>query len=120
MRTLVRFALVVLVVLLIARAGRWGLDILVAYDVSTETPQGRRRLRKVAEACLAYGQRVQKSVFECSLTDLQFEALRHRLLSCIEEQEDSLRIYRLPHRRDRYLWSYGIQHEVDYKGPLII
>ena len=38
--------------------------ILVCYDVSTETPQGRRRLRRVAKACEAVGQRVQKSVFE--------------------------------------------------------
>lgn len=96
------------------------MDILVAYDVSTETSQGRRRLRKVAEACLAFGQRVQKSVFECSLTEVQFEALRHRLLGCIDEKEDSLRIYRLPHRRDRYLWTCGVRYEVDYKGPLIV
>ncbi len=44
------------------------MDILVAYDVRTDTTAGRRRLRKVGLACLAYGQRVQKSVFECSLT----------------------------------------------------
>lgn len=96
------------------------MDILVTYDVSTETAQGRRRLRKVAESCLAYGQRVQQSVFECSLTEAQFEALRHRLLSCIDEAEDSLRIYRLPVRRDRYLWTWGVTHEIDYNGPLIV
>lgn len=45
------------------------MDVLVAYDVAVETPTGQRRLRKVAEACLAYGQRVQQSVFECSLTE---------------------------------------------------
>lgn len=39
--------------------------ILVTYDVSTETREGRRRLRRVAKVCLNYGQRVQKSVFEC-------------------------------------------------------
>lgn len=36
--------------------------ILVAYDVSTETREGRRRLRRVAKICQDYGQRVQKSV----------------------------------------------------------
>ncbi len=96
------------------------MDILVAYDVSTETAAGRKRLRKVAEACLAYGQRVQKSVFECSLTEVQLELLRHRLLGCINEDEDSLRIYRLPQPRERYLWTYGVQHEIDYHGPLIV
>ena len=55
------------------------MDIVVTYDVSTETAAGKRRLRKVAEACLAYGQRVQQSVFECALDEMQLEQLRHRL-----------------------------------------
>lgn len=96
------------------------MDVLVTYDVSVETPEGRRRLRKVAEACLAYGQRVQQSVFECSLSEAQLELLRHRLLQTIDEQHDSLRIYRLPQPRHRYLWTYGIRHDVDYHGPLIV
>lgn len=31
--------------------------MLVTYDVNTETIAGRRRLRRVARACLDYGQR---------------------------------------------------------------
>lgn len=96
------------------------MDILVTYDVATDTPEGRRRLRHVAEACLAYGQRVQQSVFECSLSEMQLEALRQRLLAIIEQREDSLRIYRLPPVRKRYLWSYGVSHEIDLQGPLIV
>lgn len=96
------------------------MDLLVAYDVNTETNEGKRRLRKVAEVCLAYGQRVQKSVFECSLNEMQIISFKHRLLQCIDEQEDSLRIYRLPQPRERYLWTYGIQQEIDYNGPLIV
>lgn len=37
--------------------------VVVAYDVSTETPEGKRRLRLVAKTCMKYGQRVQNSVF---------------------------------------------------------
>jgi CRISPR-associated protein Cas2 len=96
------------------------MDVLVAYDVNTETAEGRKRLRKVAEACLAFGQRVQKSVFECSLSEMQLEALRYRLLQCIDAEHDSLRIYRLPQPRRRYLWTFGVQHEIDYGGPLIV
>lgn len=96
------------------------MDLLVAYDVNTETNKGKRRLRKVADVCLAYGQRVQKSVFECSLNEMQIISFKHRLLECIDEHEDSLRIYRLTHPRERYLWTYGIQHEFDYNGPLIV
>lgn len=95
------------------------MDILVTYDVSTETNEGKRRLRKVAEACLAYGQRVQKSVFECSLNEMQLEQLKHRLLQSMSEEEDSLRIYRMSQARSRYLWTFGIQHDVDYDAPLI-
>lgn len=95
------------------------MNILVTYDVSTETTEGRRRLRKVAEVCLAYGQRVQKSVFECSLNEMQFEQLRQRLLQCINEQEDSLRVYRMTQPKERYLWTVGLQYDIDFKAPLV-
>src|SRR3989304_6033088 len=36
--------------------------IIVAYDVTTETKEGRRILRRVAQACKNFGPRVQKSV----------------------------------------------------------
>jgi CRISPR-associated protein Cas2 len=100
--------------------GRYTMKVLVTYDVGTDTAAGRRRLRKVAEACMAYGQRVQKSVFECSLTDMQLDLLKHRLMACVDEAVDSLRIYQLPQPRERYLWTYGVQHEIDYSGPLIV
>ena len=40
--------------------------LLVTYDVNTTHAAGARRLRRVAKCCMAYGQRVQNSVFECS------------------------------------------------------
>ena len=46
--------------------------VLVTYDVNTETAAGRRRLRKVAKACVNHGQRVQNSVFECILDAAQY------------------------------------------------
>jgi len=39
--------------------------VVVAYDVSTESEEGRKRLRRVARVCENCGQRVQNSVFEC-------------------------------------------------------
>ena len=41
--------------------------VVVSYDVATVTSDGRRRLRRVAKACLDFGQRVQNSVFECKV-----------------------------------------------------
>jgi len=96
------------------------MDVLIAYDVATETPTGQRRLRKVAKLCVAHGQRVQKSVFECTLTDVQLEGLLQRLLQVIDDNEDSLRVYRLREPRDRYVRIYGIRPGVDFNAPLIV
>ena len=41
------------------------MEVLVTYEISTESPDGERRLRRVAKLCEGYGHRVQKSVFEC-------------------------------------------------------
>ena len=54
----------------------FGMFVLVTYDVSTTTKEGRRRLSRVAKACLDFGQRVQNSVFECELDPAQFAQRR--------------------------------------------
>ncbi len=94
--------------------------VLVTYDVNTETARGRRRLRKVAKLCEAYGQRVQKSVFECTVSPTQYERMRQRLLKGINEKEDSLRIYKLPESRQRVLEEYGVNDVKDFEGPLVV
>ncbi len=93
--------------------------ILVSYDVSTKTPEGERRLRRVAQVCKDFGQRVQKSVFECSVSDMQYEELTRQLLQCIEKDEDSIRFYRLVEPRERYTKVYGVNRDVDFEAPLI-
>ncbi|MBP2069483.1 MAG: CRISPR-associated endonuclease Cas2 [Anaerococcus sp.] len=45
--------------------------VLITYDVNTKSESGTKRLRKIAKQCVNYGQRVQNSVFECSLTPAQ-------------------------------------------------
>lgn len=69
--------------------------ILVTYDVNTETSAGKRRLRQVAKACVAHGQRVQNSVFECSLDAAQYKQFQARLTALIDPTLDSLRFYHL-------------------------
>jgi CRISPR-associated protein Cas2 len=91
----------------------------VAYDVATDTKEGRRRLRRVANLCVAHGQRVQKSVFECVLTDTQVERFTYRLLREIEVSQDSLRIYRLREPRMAYTQIFGVSPIVDFGGALI-
>lgn len=69
--------------------------VLVTYDVNTETAQGRKRLRHVAKLCVDYGQRVQNSVFECSVTPAEFVEIKAKLLSIIDTESDSIRFYLL-------------------------
>lgn len=96
------------------------MEILIAYDVATDTRDGQRRLRKVAQLCVAHGQRVQKSVFECSLSDVQLERLLFRLLQVIDDQTDSLRVYRLREPRSRFVQVYGVRPEISFNDPLIV
>ena len=96
------------------------LDILVAYDVSTETKEGRRRLRKVATTCCGFGQRVQNSVFECRVTPAQNEELEARLLEIIELTEDRLRFYELPANYERAVRIHGLKPDHDLRKPLIV
>ena len=94
--------------------------ILVTYDVSTETSEGRRRLRRVAKVCLNYGQRVQKSVFECKVDLAQMEALELELLDEINAKEDNLRLYRLHEPLDKNVKEYGKFRATDFEGPLMV
>jgi len=94
--------------------------ILVTYDVSTETREGRRRLRRVAKICLNYGQRVQKSVFECRVDQAQMETLEQNLLDEINEAEDNLRLYRLHEPLKKNVKEYGKFQATDFEGPLMV
>jgi CRISPR-associated protein Cas2 len=94
--------------------------IIATYDVSTETSQGRRRLRRVAKVCERVGQRVQKSVFECRLNQMQYEELERALLAEIDLDEDNLRFYRLAEPYDMRVKQYGVFRSVDFDGPLLV
>lgn len=63
---------------------------VVVYDI----PDDRRRNR-VAKWLQGHGQRVQYSVFECSLDEGQFRRLWQGLGKRIRAEEDSVRAYRL-------------------------
>lgn len=67
--------------------------MLITYDVSVVTSEGRRRLRNIAKTCLDYGVRVQNSVFECEVEPAQFTILKNTLMEIFDEEEDSLRFY---------------------------
>ena len=91
--------------------------VLIAYDVSTTDKAGARRLRRVAQACEDYGQRVQNSVFECRVEPKHWVILRDRLLREINIKEDALRFYFLD--ADVPVENYGCKEPINLESPLI-
>lgn len=94
--------------------------VLITYDVATQDAAGRSRLRKVAKECVNYGQRVQNSVFECILDSSQLLLLKDRLVSLINEKEDSLRFYYLGNKYQTKVEHFGIKTSYDAEGTLMI
>lgn len=93
--------------------------VLVTYDVSTESDEGKKRLRRVAKECVNYGQRVQNSVFECLVDPAQFAQLKHSLCNIIDEERDSLRFYYLGKNWKRRVEHFGAKEGYDPEGLLI-
>jgi CRISPR-associated protein Cas2 len=93
--------------------------IIATYDVCTETQEGRRRLRRVAKVCERVGQRVQKSVFECQVNQMQYEDLERALLAEIDLEQDNLRFYRLTEPHELRVKQYGVFRSLDFEGPLV-
>lgn len=81
--------------------------VLVSYDVSTRSKEGRRRLARIAKICEGYGLRVQNSVFECLVDLAQWTHLRAELLQQYCVDEDSLRFYFLGKNWDKKIEHHG-------------
>ena len=94
--------------------------ILITYDVNTETNAGKTRLRKVAKLCVSYGQRVQNSVFECSLDPSQLITIKNKLEKIIDCDNDSIRFYNLGNNYSSKISSLGRNTTYDPKDVLII
>ena len=94
--------------------------VVVSYDVSTKTPEGQRRLRKVAKTCENFGQRVQNSVFECIVDSEYWTRLRLQLIDLIEEEEDSLRFYFLGKNWRNRVEHIGAKPVLDLEDPLVL
>jgi CRISPR-associated protein Cas2 len=92
--------------------------VLITYDVSTNTREGKKRLRQVAKVCQNYGQRVQNSVFECVLDAAQLRLVKDKLLKIINDEIDSLRFYVLGNNYEGKVEHYGAKPSFDVMGPL--
>ena len=94
--------------------------ILITYDVNTTDADGKRRLRNVAKKCVAHGQRVQNSVFECLLDAAQYRKLRAELEQLIDLNRDSLRFYTLGNNYQSKIEHVGAKATYSPEDTLIL
>ncbi len=94
--------------------------VLVSYDVSTVDSAGRRRLRRVAKACLNAGIRVQNSVFECNVDSAQWVVFKAELLDLYDRDCDSLRFYFLGNGYKNKIEHHGAKPTIDVEEPLLL
>ncbi len=94
--------------------------ILITYDVSTETPEGKKRLRKIAKECINYGQRVQNSVFECEISSAEWLRVKKKLTDIIDAEQDSLRFYYLGDSKKAKREHIGKNPSKDMNGLLMV
>lgn len=93
--------------------------VLITYDVDTTTYGGQKRLHKVAKTCVNFGQRVQKSVFECILEPHQYAELKSKLNNLIDTDKDSIRFYNLGSNWKNRVEHIGAKEPFDPEGILI-
>ena len=94
--------------------------MLVTYDVNTATPAGEKRIRRVAKLCEKYGIRVQNSVFEVLVNGAQLVKLKAGLSELIDEEEDSVRFYRLGNSYEQKIETMGRTPLIRTGGPMIL
>lgn len=94
--------------------------VLITYDVNTSDQDGKSRLRKVAKHCVKYGQRVQNSVFECYLDEVQYRQIQNQLQKLINPQKDSLRFYKLGNNYTNKIEHFGIKESYDFQEGMFV
>ncbi len=79
---------------------------LICYDIMHD-----RRRDRVSRLLEAYGLRIQKSVFECVLTQDQYHQLQRRLQNkrFLNPKEDQIRFYPMSPRHRKLVLILGIQ-----------
>lgn len=94
--------------------------ILITYDVDTVSEMGQKRLRQVARICKDYGQRVQNSVFECEVTEVQYIKLKEALTGVMDKKLDSIRFYHLNRNENRRVVAIGKKTSYNVNDTIIL
>lgn len=78
---------------------------MICYDISNP-----KRLKKTAKILEQHGIRIQKSFFQCEMTEKQKQQLIQLLLGQIDTQQDRLSVYPICSNCARNPWRDGKGH----------
>lgn len=96
------------------------MDILLTYDIADTEGAGAKRLRRIAQVCEKYGERVQLSVFECRVSPATFARLIGEVQDAMDDQLDSVIIYRFAGKIDDARSRYGRRADRELGDPWVI
>ena len=96
------------------------MDILVSYDIADTEGVGASRLRRIAQVCEKYGQRVQLSVFECRLSPARMARMVGEIQDVIDSHRDSVIVYRFPGRMEDNRLRFGRSRPHELGQPWIL
>ncbi|MGC8771408.1 MAG: CRISPR-associated endonuclease Cas2 [Brevinematia bacterium] len=85
--------------------------VILVYDISTETKEGKKRLPKVMKKCREYLHHTQKSVFEGEITEAKLFALKTAIERLINEKEDYIVIYRMDNKNNLKRENIGLDFD---------
>lgn len=88
---------------------------LVAYDIADP-----KRLRRVAKTCEDYGIRVERSVFECDLSNADMAELWTKISQIVDLQEDCAVSYRIDAADRRHIRRLGSVGETLSADDIVI
>lgn len=96
------------------------MDILVTYDIADTEGAGASRLRRIAQVCEKYGQRVQFSVFECRLSPTRMARMVGEIQDVIDSHRDSVIVYRFPGRLEEARRRFGRSQDHELGQPWVL
>lgn len=88
---------------------------LVCYDIVSDY-----RRNKVSQLLEGYGIRVQRSVFECVLSDNQYKLIVQEIRRRIDVKSDQVRLYPLSSRERQNVNIIGLKPEFTVDDPAYI
>ena len=89
---------------------------LLCYDIASP-----KRRKKVADVLLDYGDRAQKSAYECDLkTEARLRDLLARARPHLDPQHDTLRVYRICASCRSEVQAVGLDHARSVERVIIL